>query len=144
MDDALRSRPGYLLRRASAAMMADLTARLATLGLRPTEATVLMLIDDHPGITQSSIGRTLQIKRANMAPLAARLSDQGWIAGRAVDGRSTGLYLTDAGGVFISRVRAEIDAHEARIIALIPEPHRAHLVPALKAIWAGAERVGEG
>lgn len=144
MDDALRSNPGYVLRRASAAMMANLTARLAPLGVRPTEATVLMLIDDHPGITQSSIGRTLQIKRANMTPLAARLAEQGLIEGRRVDGRSTGLYLSAAGAELTRCVRETTDAHEAMVLSLIPEIHRAHLLPALEAIWAGAGDTGEG
>ena len=59
--DPLKAYPGYQLRRASGAQMAVLARRLAVLELRPTEATVLRLIDANPGIKQSAIGRLLEI-----------------------------------------------------------------------------------
>lgn len=138
MDDMLRSKPGYVLRRASAAMMADLTQRLAPLGLRPAEASMLMLIEANPGITQSMIGRALRIKRANITPLAARLTELGLLATQRVDGRSTALSLSEAGRALVVRAHAATEAHESRLLALVPEEHRAHLLPALEAIWQGA------
>ena len=71
MIDPLTNYPGYLLRRASAAAMANLAKRLKKLNLSPTEATILNVIDANPNANQSDIGRLLDIARANMAPLVS-------------------------------------------------------------------------
>jgi DNA-binding MarR family transcriptional regulator len=64
--DPLKNYPGYSLRRASAGNMAKLARRFAAIDLRPTEATVLMVIDSNPSISQSEIGKMLDIARANI------------------------------------------------------------------------------
>ena len=68
--------PGYLLRRASGVAMGRLGAELARLSLRPTEATVLLVIDANQKATQSEIGKLLDIARANMAPLVEAMQLQ--------------------------------------------------------------------
>ena len=81
--DPLEDYPGYSLRRASAVNMAKLARRFAAIDLRPTEATVLMVIDANPNISQSEIGKMLDIARAiglDQAGFAAALA-----AGTALD-----------------------------------------------------------
>lgn len=135
MKDPLRSLPGYALRRASAAMMEDLGQRLNVLDLRTTDVSVLILIDANPGVTQSGLCRALGIQRANMTPLIARLDKRNLLERTAVDGRSHGLALTKAGQLLLSQARKTIAAHEDTLLSRIPEEHRAHLVPALQALW---------
>jgi DNA-binding MarR family transcriptional regulator len=135
MKDSLATLPGYALRRASAAMMAEFNQRLVPLGFRFTEASVLMAIADNPGITQSDIGRALDIQRANMAPLVARLEDRGMVARTRVDGRSHGLTLTAAGVQTIKAVRAAVDAHETALMARVPVEARGVFLEALNALW---------
>lgn len=133
--DPLRELPGYVLRRASAAMMGQLAARLAPLGLRNVEATILITLSANPGMSQSALGRRLGIQRANMTPLAARLEERGLIVRSASDGRSLGLALSEEGARLAGAVRAAIDAHEQALIERVPAEHRAHLLPALLALW---------
>jgi DNA-binding MarR family transcriptional regulator len=135
MEDPLRSLPGYALRRASAAMMARLAERMEALGVRTTEATILMLIAANPGISQSMLGRMLDIQRPNMTPLAGRLEERGLIKRTRSDGRSFGLALTQAGAKLEGQVRVAAQAHEDEIWGLIPDAHHAHLLPALHALW---------
>lgn len=135
MDDPLRNLPGYALRRASAAMMAELAERLAPLELRQVEATILVVIGANPGLSQSALGRLLGIQRANMTPLAARLENRGLIGRSASDGRTFGLTLTPDGEALAERVREQIDLHEKAVVARIPPEHRPHLLPALQALW---------
>ena len=133
--DPLRDLPGYLLRRASVGAMAKLAARLATLELRPAEATVLMVIGANPGVTQSEIGRLLDIATANMAPLAARLAGRELIVRERVDGRSHGLKLSESGRRLTQRARGIMDAFEAsEILGRIPASQRAAFVNALRAL----------
>lgn len=108
---------GYKLRRASSAVMADLARGLALLDLRPSEASVLLLIGANPGVTQSELGRVLGIKRANMAPLSAALERRGLILRTRVDGRSQGLSLTPAGEATASDALAAMEANDRRYFA---------------------------
>ena len=135
MRDSLPSNPGYSLRRAASAMGAELTARLAPLGLRQVDASLLMLIRDNPDVTASALGRQLDIQRANMVPLLKRLEDAGLIERAPIDGKSQGLRLTDAGALRTAEAQEIVDAFEADLIVRVPEEHRPHLLPALEALW---------
>ena len=73
MKDPLNTLCGYLLQRAASSALAELNQRLAPLGLRHAGVAMLMLVEAHPGITQSHAGRILDIQRANMVPFVA-----GW------------------------------------------------------------------
>ena len=95
--DPLAALPGYALRRAANAMMAELGERLSGEGLRVSDATVLMLAGDGARSTASQIGKTLDIKRANMVPLLDRLETAGLIAREPIDRKSLAIVLTDAG-----------------------------------------------
>lgn len=136
MHDPLLTFPGYVLRRTSSAMMACFGDRLSALGLRTVDATLLQIIRDNPGISQSALGRMLDIQRANMTPIAARLEARGLVQRTPSDGRSLGLELTAQGVEITEQARAVVDAFESDLVAHVPEEHRAHLLPALKALWA--------
>lgn len=124
LHDPVASRFGYLLRRASGVMMADLGVALAEAGLRPVEATILVLVGANPGCTQSDAGRVLAIKRANMVPLIAGLLAKGLLHRSPVDGRSLALSLTEAGEAVRAQAEAIMDAHEARFERLLTEDDR--------------------
>jgi DNA-binding MarR family transcriptional regulator len=133
--DPLQDRPGYALRRAANAMMAELTRRLATIDLRIAEASVLLLIDRRTDATASEIGRTLDIQRANMVPLLARLETAGLIERRPIDGKSQAVLLTAAGAQRRVEADAITTAFEDDLLARVAPDHRDHLVPALTALW---------
>lgn len=135
MDDPLNQLPGYVLRRASIATMGRLHDHLAVHDLRATEASLIMLIGDRAGITQSEAGRVLGIKRANMVPLTAKLEARGILTRTQMDGRSQGLALTKSGSVILRQVRAAIAKHEDETIKRVPEELREHVIPILTAIW---------
>ena len=135
MDDPLIRFPGYALRRAANATAAELSARLAALDLRQSDASMLMLVASNPGATSSALGRALGIERANMVPLLKRLEEAGLIGREAIDGKSQGLRLTPAGLRRLSEARKIIEAFEAELLARVPAEHRDHLLPALNAIW---------
>ena len=124
----LAGRVGYQLRRASSLMMTDLAQRLSALKLRPADASVLVMIQANPGITQSQIGRILGIQRANMAPLAAGLQSRGAIEGEPVDGRSVGYRVTPSGEALAGAVVRHIEAHEARYLSDLDPKARKSLI----------------
>lgn len=135
MRDPLPQFPGYALRRAANATAAELSARLAEMGLRQADASVLILLGENPGVTSSALGRALDIQRANMVPLLKRLEDAGLIGRAAIDGKSRGLNLTAQGARKLAEARRVIELFEAELLARVPPQHRAHLLPALEALW---------
>ena len=134
--DPLKDLPGYALRRASWASMSKLAKRLQALDLRPAEASVLMVIDANPGITQSEIGELLNIARANMTPLTMRLSKRKLVARAKVDGRSQGLSLTELGSDLVELVRHSLSEHEAKLMARIPARLHAPFLEAIRMLWS--------
>lgn len=135
MNDPLLDLPGYALRRAAGAMMAEFARRLEPLGLRYADVSALLLIAANPTLTASQLGRMLDIQRANMVPLLGRLTDAGLITRRPLDGKSHSLHLTDAGEAKLAEARRVIEQFEDWLIARIPPAHRDHLKPALDALW---------
>lgn len=135
--DPLKDLPGYALRRASAAIMAKLARRLAALDLRPSEASVLLVIDSNPGVTQSQIGRLLDIARANMAPLTARLAARDLIVRDAAGGRSHGLTLSAPGRRLTQKAQRIVAQLEAELMGRIPAAQRAAFLRTLKALFTG-------
>jgi DNA-binding MarR family transcriptional regulator len=133
--DPLKDYPGYALRRASAAAMQRLARGLRPLDLRPAEASVLMVIESNPNISQSEIGRMLDIAGANMAPLVSRLEKRELLERRPVDGRSHGLQLTAAGRALNLRAKKTMKSHESQLLARIPAEARANFLSALQALW---------
>jgi DNA-binding MarR family transcriptional regulator len=137
--DLLSHLPGYNLRRAANAMMAELATRLAAMDLRVADATVLLLLGGRTDLTSSDIGRTLDIQRANMVPLLNRLEAAGLIARQALNRKSQAIVLTTHGQVVLAEVCAITAQFEADLLARVPSAHRDHLVPALCALWRPAE-----
>lgn len=136
MPDPLRQFPGYSLRRAASAMMTEFSARLAPLDLRFAESSAMLVMETNAGITASQLGRMLDIQRANMVPLLNRLESAGLIQRVPIDGKSHALELTGAGLAKLAEVKAVIITFEAWLIERVPAEHRAHLKPALDALWS--------
>lgn len=135
MDDPLGYLPGYVLRRASIATMSRLHEHLSAHDLRATEASLVLLIGERAGLTQSEAGRILGIKRANMAPMTAKLEARGLLERVQLTGRSQELVLTASGKRMLAKVRTAIAMHEAETMARVPEALREHVIPILTALW---------
>jgi DNA-binding MarR family transcriptional regulator len=125
MRDTLKGNLGYAFTRASAAMLARLNRQLAAHGLRHVDATILVLVGDNPGVSQSDLCRTLDIASANMVPLIARLVDRGLIDRNKADGRSFGLTLTTHGNELAAAAHAEMAVHEEWLTKILGKGERA-------------------
>ena len=135
-DDPLRSLPGYLLRRAANAMMMELSSRLATIDVRVSDASVIMLIEARTDLTSSDIGKVLDIQRANMVPLLNRLENAGLVERRPINRKSQAIVLTASGQVRLSAIKEITNRFESDLLERIPLKHRVHLVPALLSLLA--------
>ena len=113
--------------------MASLHADLATHGLGVVDASVLLVIEDNPGTTQSAIGRTLATHRANMAPIAAKLARLKLTTSEPA-GRASLLRLTARGTRVAGAVRAAMRENDDRFLAHLGAAERERLTLWLEAI----------
>ncbi|WP_395651936.1 MarR family winged helix-turn-helix transcriptional regulator [Brevundimonas sp.] len=123
---------GYQLRRSSVMMASDLAERLDPLTLTVISLSVLLMIEANPGVTQSDIGRELGIRRANMAPLTAQLTERGLVDRHRADGRSHGLHLTSKGAELARAAWVACAANEERLAAALSEAEQQTLIGLLE------------
>ena len=132
--DSLADTFGFQLRRVAATLKSALEAELEPLGLRTSEATLLLAVGEVAGRTQAEYGRDLRIKPANMAPLAAGLAAAGLIARIPGGRRAITLQLTEAGIGRLQAVRQALQRHEDRVTQSLSAEDKARVIKALKTI----------
>jgi DNA-binding MarR family transcriptional regulator len=112
---------GYALRRAQGVIFADFNHTLAKLNLRPGQFAVLLVIDQNPGTSQSSVSAALGIQKANFVSTIADLEDRGLVRRRKsdADGRTYSLGLTQRGRSVLQHAAELQSVHEARVVAQI-------------------------
>jgi DNA-binding MarR family transcriptional regulator len=114
---------GFLLRVASGVAQARFAAKLDKLGLRQSLYSVLLIIDENPGLKQQEVGQTLSIQQPNLVALINDLVAKGLVARsvNADDRRSYSLTLTPAGQALLKAANAaHIDNEHALAKALAP------------------------
>lgn len=110
---------GYQLVKAATLALRAVNAAYGDLGIRHPDGAMLLVIEANPGITQSSIGRMLNIQRSNVAPMVSRLVDRGWLERKPGKGKTIGLFLTDAGQGIMPAIHAASREGEDRLAGAI-------------------------
>jgi DNA-binding MarR family transcriptional regulator len=121
---------GYALRRAQGVIFADFNHMLAKLNLRPGQFAVLLVIDQNPGSSQSSVSAALGIQKANFVATIADLEVRGLVRRRKTesDGRTYSLGLTPRGRSVLQHAAELQSLHEARVVAQIGLEGRVQLL----------------
>ncbi|GAB2537978.1 MarR family winged helix-turn-helix transcriptional regulator [Nocardia heshunensis] len=115
-DDVLRSRLGYLLKRAYHQLAEEIATALRPLGIDSRELSVLVLLDDtDTPLSQLDLAQRLGIDRTTMTQFTDLLESKGLIVRRrsAEDRRKNIVELTDEGHARLAaaeRVRSEAEA----------------------------------
>jgi DNA-binding MarR family transcriptional regulator len=112
---------GYALRRAQGAVYADLNDALARISLRPLQFTLLVMVAENPGASQSGVCEALGIQKANCVPTMSELERRGLIIRKksATDARSYELHLTNKGKRILQRAGELQSSHEQQLIERI-------------------------
>ena len=136
---ALAQMTGYALRRAQIAVFEDFNHTLAETGLRPAQFSVLLMLHQTPGLTQSAVAAALGIQRANFVTLINDLERAG-LAERAAsltDKRSHALHLTPKGQATLTRALELQSVHEARVQAAVGQNNVGTLLEVLMRLGRG-------
>lgn len=126
----LRESIGYALRRAQGAVYADLNDALARISLRPLQFTLLVMVAENPGASQSGVCEALGIQKANCVPTMSELERRGFIIRKksATDGRSYELHITNKGRRILQRAGELQSSHERQLIERIGADGREQLL----------------
>ncbi len=132
---------GYHMRRASGVVANDFSRAIAATGMRQVLFGVLSIVGANPGINQGSVGRALNIQRANMVSLVNELVDRGLVLREAAaeDRRAFALSLTSKGVEMMETCLAQIRAHEDSLMADMSAGERAMLISLLGRIEANED-----
>lgn len=138
LADPLAAMLGYQLRRASVAVMASLSQALTSLELRPSEASLLAILKENPGCTQSDVSRALGVQPANMVPIINKLVTAGLIVRTPGGGRAIAMFLTDRGIALADAAGETFARHEARIARSLKAEEQRQLLELLGVVCKDA------
>ncbi|MBB3945919.1 DNA-binding MarR family transcriptional regulator [Rhizobium skierniewicense] len=127
----------YRLRRAQLSVVSEFNDSLLTLGLRPADFSVLVLVANNSGLKQSDVAEALGIQRANFVAIIDGLEDKKLLQRRRSmsDRRVHYLDMTPEGHVVVEDVSRLWQEHENKLIdRLGGEKARDQLVKLLRRI----------
>jgi DNA-binding MarR family transcriptional regulator len=133
----LESLLGYNTRRASLTILSVVFERMASLGLRPVEFSMLSLIHHNPGVTSRRLSEALAIQPPNLVGKVANMLEKGWIT-RQVDSqdkRALVLSLTEEGQALIEKAEALATDLECAASVQLSDEERHSLIGLLKKVY---------
>jgi DNA-binding MarR family transcriptional regulator len=106
---------GFLLRLLQLVSFQDFYTRFASSGIRPGETSVLILIDENPGIRQGVLAQRLMIKRAHMTKMVQAFEADGLVKKSVPkdDKRGIELHLTAKGQRHVNKIKPIFTEFEA-------------------------------
>lgn len=125
----LDAQVGFVLRLAQVALFKDLIEALRPFALRPTDFSVLLVIEATPGLKQQAVGEALSIQRPNLVTIIDQLEGRGLVKRGATPGdrRSYALALTPDGETLLAQAKVAHAEHAARVTEALGDMDK-HLV----------------
>jgi DNA-binding MarR family transcriptional regulator len=127
-------RPGYLLKRAQAALHAALAAALHEHDATVGQYAVLTALDEEPGLSNADLARRAFVTPQTMNQLLRELEHKRWVTRHPhpVHGRILQADLTHQGHTALRCCHQAVDAIEEQMLAGLSPAHRQQLTAALR------------
>jgi DNA-binding MarR family transcriptional regulator len=109
IQDSYRG-PGFLLTDSARLLRKLIDRRLQPLGLSRAQWSILAILSNHDGLSQSQISDELEIEKSTAGRLIDQVEKSGWIERRPIPGdrRLWGIHLTDQAQPLITEVESII------------------------------------
>lgn len=116
---SLTDHVGFHLRLAQLAVFKDFDRELGELGVSPAIYSVLEVLHQNPGLTQSKLANAVRLDRSSVVPLLDKLGRRDLVERRAstADRRHKHLYLTESGADLLRSADKLVSKHEKRVCA---------------------------
>lgn len=127
---------GFVLRLAQVAVFKDLIEALKPFELRPTDFSVLLVIEATPGLKQQAVGEALSIQRPNLVTILDQLEGRSLVRRGDVPGdrRSYALTLTPQGQDLLNSAKTAHEGHTERVSGALGGMDRRMVLEALSRI----------
>jgi DNA-binding MarR family transcriptional regulator len=134
--EALRSRPGYLIRRLNQIHYAMFIEECNIEGITPVQYGILTVLASQPGLDQTAIGFELGLDRTTTADVLRRLEEKGYLERRVnpADRRSRQAYITTAGRRLKDKLHAGMQRSQDRFLAPLSPQDRARFMSLLSVL----------
>lgn len=113
----LANHVGFHLRLAQLAVFEHFANRLGEIDVTPAIFSVLEVLHQNDGITQSKLAAVVKLERSSMVPMLDKLSRRGLVERRAstTDRRHNHLHLTAAGRELLEEAMRRAALHEREV-----------------------------
>lgn len=113
----LSNHVGFHLRLAQLAVFENIGRAMKDIDVTPAIFSVLEVLHENDGITQSRLAAAVHLERSSVVPLLDKLSKRGLVERRAstTDRRHNHLHLTDAGRALLAEATARAAQHEKEV-----------------------------
>ena len=113
----LSNHVGFHLRLAQLAVFEHFGSKLNEIEVTPAIFSVLEVLHQNDGITQSKLAAAVRLERSSMVPMLDKLSRRGLVERRAstTDRRHNHLHLTDTGRELLAEAIDRAAQHEKEI-----------------------------
>ncbi len=124
---------GFHLRLAQLAVFKHFESALGEIGVSPAIYSVLEVLHDNPGITQSKLAIAVRLDRSSMVPMLDKLGKRGLVERQAstTDRRHNHLFLTKEGEALLADARARASAHEKQVCSCLSAEEKKNLLALL-------------
>ena len=111
--------PGYLLKRAQAALNAAMVGALREHGATLSQYAVLTALDEEPGLSNAGLARRAFVTPQTMNQVLHELEQKGWVARHPHPGHARILQadLTPAGRTALAACHRAVNAIEEQMLA---------------------------
>ncbi len=130
--------PGFLLTDSARLLRKLIDRRLQPLGLSRAQWSILAILSNHDGLSQSQISDELEIEKSTAGRLIDQVEKSGWIERRPIPGdrRLWGIHLTDQARQLIDEVESVILQTRAEMLRGLTEEQQQHLSELLQRVKA--------
>lgn len=126
--------PSHLLRRAHFMAEELFNSEFAAESITPRQKAALVVVSQHPGLTQNALAGHLFMDRNTVAEMVKRLCANGLLTRTSAkkDQRAYQLYLASAGAGLLDRVLPRDAEVERKVLERLPEEYRPLFLKCLK------------
>ncbi len=128
--------PGFLLTDAAHLLRKLIDRRLQPLGLSRAQWSILAILSNQDGLSQSQISDELEIEKSTAGRLIDQVEKSGWIERRPIPGdrRLWGIHLTDRAQQLITEVESVVLNTRAEMLRGLSAQQQQHLSEMLQTV----------
>lgn len=142
IDSGHAESPGFLIRRLQQISVSIFANRLGSFHMTPIQFTIMRVIQERPGINQSTLAGIASLDTSTTTDVVTRLAQRKFITrtSSADDRRTKVLKLTRAGSQLLMEVKKEVHDAQRELLSPLPPARRRALLEALFDLVAAHER----